>query len=128
MHFARLAGVTAVAIAALLIAAAGASAAPYDSDSVIVKYKPGVTTSERVALFDRAGVVRTIGNVDGVGAKVVRTNRDPAAAAASLSRSSKVEYAEPNFTLHVLATPNDARFGEMYALNNTGQSGGRSDA
>ena len=43
---------------------------------------------------------------------------DPAAAAAALSRSSTVEYAEPNVELHALGIPNDARFGELYGLNN----------
>ena len=37
-------------------------------------------------------------------------------------------YAEPNFILRTQAIPNDARFGELYGFNNTGQAGGSPDA
>ena len=43
---------------------------------------------------------------------------DAKAAAATLNRSAAVEYAEPNLELRAFATPNDARFGELYGLNN----------
>ena len=33
-------------------------------------------------------------------------------------------YAEPNYILRTQAIPNDARFGELYGFNNTGQGGG----
>src|SRR5919108_351282 len=57
----------------LLFAFAGsAQAARYDTNTVIVKYASGVSTAERLALFDSAGVTRTVGSVAGVGAKVVR--------------------------------------------------------
>jgi subtilisin family serine protease len=42
--------------------------------------------------------------------------------------SPEVEYAEPNFILEPAAVPNDPYFNRMYALNNTGQTGGVSDA
>ena len=35
-----------------------------------------------------------------------------------------VEYAEPNYVVRTTLTPNDTRFGELWGLNNTGQSGG----
>jgi len=35
---------------------------------------------------------------------------------------------EPNYRVHVLTTPNDPCFPEMWALNNTGQTGGTADA
>ncbi len=42
---------------------------------------------------------------------------DAAAAAATLSRSAAVEYAEPNLELHALAIPNDAQFGQLWGFN-----------
>jgi len=42
--------------------------------------------------------------------------------------SPDIEYAEPNFLLKPAAVPNDPSFGKMYALNNTGQTGGTPDA
>src|SRR3712207_1985986 len=42
--------------------------------------------------------------------------------------SPDVEYAEPNFLLQPAAVPNDPDLDRMYALNNTGQTGGTADA
>ena len=114
----RKTGVAALAAALLMLSAASAQAATYESNEVIVKYADGVSTAQRVALFDRTGVSRTLGSVAGVGAKVVHVSGDPAAVAARLNRSSLVQYAEPNLTLRVSAIPNDPRFGELWGLNN----------
>ncbi len=35
---------------------------------------------------------------------------------------------EPNYRVHILTTPNDTRYPEMWSLNNTGQTGGTPDA
>jgi thermitase len=119
----------AACVAALMAACAGAAqAAKYDSDEVIVKYSGGVSSTERAALFDRTGVVGTLGSVRGVGARVVEVNGDPAAVARRLNRSALVAYAEPNYILRTQATPNDPLFSQLYGLHNTGQTGGTSDA
>jgi thermitase len=119
----------AAGVAALLAVCAGnAQAAKYDSNEVIVKYAGAVSSAERAGLFDRTGVAETIGSVNGVGAKVVKVNGDPAAVATRLNRSALVAYAEPNYVLRAQATPNDPLFSELYGLHNTGQTGGTSDA
>ena len=119
----------AAVVAALVAACAGsAHAANYDSNEVIVKYADGVSTAERAGLFDRTGVVKTLGSVRGVGAKVVKVDGDPAAVARRLNRSSLVQYAEPNFILRTQATPNDPLYSQLYGLHNTGQTGGTNDA
>ncbi|MBI4842746.1 MAG: S8 family serine peptidase [Nitrospirae bacterium] len=41
---------------------------------------------------------------------------------------ANVEYAEPNYIVHALATPNDTSFSQLWGLHNTGQSGGTADA
>ncbi|HEY8460808.1 MAG TPA: S8 family serine peptidase, partial [Blastocatellia bacterium] len=41
-----------------------------------------------------------------------------------LSRLAGVKYAEPNYVVRASLTPNDPRFGELYGLNNTGQTAG----
>ena len=84
---------------------------------MIVKYADGVSTTQRVALFDRTGVTKTVSSVSGVGAKVVSVSADPAAVAARLNRSSLVQYAEPTLILKVDAVPNDPRFGELYGMD-----------
>jgi thermitase len=119
----------AACVAAILVVCAGsAQAAGYDSNEVIVKYADGVSTTERAGLFDRTGVVKTLGSVNGVGAKVVKVDGDPAAVARQLNRSALVQYAEPNFILRTQATPNDPLFSQLYGLHNTGQTGGTNDA
>src|SRR4029079_17667226 len=39
-----------------------------------------------------------------------------------------VLYAEPNYRLYADSIPNDTRFGELWGLNNSGQSSGTADA
>ena len=124
----RLRAVAGLAGAVSLLLAGGAQAASYDDDTVIVKYRPGITEGERTSLLRSAGALRTLGDVRGVGAKVLRVSGNPATTAGRLNRSSDVLYAEPNFILSTQATPNDARFGELYGFNNTGQTGGTPDA
>src|SRR3982751_1792232 len=112
------------AVAAALALAASASAASYDPHSLIVKFKPGVSTTA----LDTPGLGKRIGRIDGVGAYLFSTSADPAVLARSVSRSRLVEYAEVNKILTVNATPNDPMFPDEYGLNNTGQTGGTSDA
>jgi thermitase len=113
----RMTGVAAVAAMLLMLCAVTAQAATYEPNQVIVKYADGVSTTQRVALFDRTGVTKTVSSVSGVGAKVVSVSADPAAVAARLNRSSLVQYAEPNLILKVDAVPNDPRFGELYGMD-----------
>jgi thermitase len=113
----RLTGVAALAVALVALCAGSALAAQYEPNQVIVKYADGVSTTQRVALFDRTGVTKTLSSVSGVGAKVVSVSGDPAAVAARLNRSSLVQYAEPNLILKVDAVPNDPRFGELYGMD-----------
>ncbi len=49
-------------------------------------------------------------------------------AVSAYEASPEIEYAEPNFLLKPAAVPNDPSFSMMYALNNTGQTGGVKDA
>ena len=104
-----------LSVAALLAVPATASA-----DSVIVKYRDGaVDQVARPPPPKRAGVseassARSRPTV----LRSCRSSGDAAAAAATLSRSSTVEYAEPNVELRAFATPNDPRFGELYGLHN----------
>ena len=111
-------------LAACAVLAGGAQAAGYDSDTVIVQYASGVSTGERLSLFKRTGVVRTVDSVGGLGAQVVQVEGDPADAAQRLNTSALVRYAEPNYILRAQATPNDPLFSQLYGLHNTGQTGG----
>jgi len=39
----------------------------------------------------------------------------------ALSKNPNIEYVEPNYLLHLVATPNDTSFGQLWGLRNTGQ-------
>lgn len=39
----------------------------------------------------------------------------------ALSHNPVVEYAEPNYIVHAIATPNDPRYSELWGMRNTGQ-------
>jgi len=49
-------------------------------------------------------------------------------ALAQFSGCADVLYAEPNYQYSLCRTPNDELYAEQWALNNTGQTGGREDA
>src|SRR5215210_6969788 len=118
-----------IGLLALMVGFTGtAQAAKYDDDTVIVKFAGAVSSAQRAALFDTAGVTGKVGSVAGVGAQVVSVQGDPAVVARRLNRSALVSYAEPNFILRATAIPNDPMFSQLYGLNNTGQTGGRVDA
>jgi thermitase len=122
----RLAALCSVALLVPAAAASSAAAAPgYDADTVIVKFRPGVSAVQKSLALDGGTIT---GTIHGLGANVARVAGDPATVAAALNRSALVEYAEVNRMLRVSATPNDPQYGQMYGLNNTGQTGGTPDA
>jgi thermitase len=96
--------------------AASAAGAPYVAHQVIVRYAPGASDGARAAAADRVGVRDVVGRVAGLGAQVVRVSGAADAAAAALNRSSAVQYAEPDYLMHALATPNDPLVGQLYGL------------
>ena len=119
--------VLALASCLVALAATPAGAQPAsDASSVIVKYRDGASASGLGAVGARLGA--TLTTVRKLDAQVVRVSGDPAAIAARLERSRLVAYAEPNYLLRTAAIPNDPMFGQLYGLNNTGQSGGTADA
>jgi len=120
------AGLAAVVAAAVL--APAASAAEYDARTVIVKWAPGASAEARSAAARSAGAGEQVGRVSANDARVLRVKRDPAGVAQRLNRSAAVLYAETNKILRTQAVPNDALFGQLYGIHNTGQSGGRVDA
>jgi thermitase len=119
---------TAIAAALTLAFASTASAASYDPDTLLVKFRAGASAAQQRAVLDLPGVGSDRGTIGGLSTHVVSVSRDPAALARVVGRSGAVAYAEPNFVLHALATPNDSLYTSEYGLNNTGQTGGTADA
>jgi len=120
-----------VACALALVLAPGANAADeqFVRGEVVVKYADGATTAQKSNARSAADLAGSATRINGTaGARVVEVEGNVQAAVRRLERSAGVRYAEPNYVYHALATPNDPRFGELYGLNNTGQTGGTADA
>jgi len=102
-------------------AAEPSQAASFEEGTVLVGFIPG--TSEDVA----ARVARSVGALDqgSLGARTHKLRVIPGAvdaAVSALKRQALVAYAEPNYILHASTLPNDPGFGQLWSLNNTGQT------
>ena len=107
--------------------AATASAAD-DADTVIVKYRDGVSAGAAgVSAPSARACWPAVSHLRHLREGRARLRR-PRGVAATLNRCALVAYAEVNTILRTTAVPNDPRFGELYGLNNTGQGGGTAEA
>ena len=115
---------TAFSALLLLLLALGASpagGARADEVELIVGFRSGVTAAGQDQAVRGAG--GTTGRRFGrIRARVVRVRG--AAARTALERNPHVRYVEPNRRVSLDALPNDARFGELWGLHNTGQTVG----
>src|SRR5947209_2267957 len=91
------------------------------ANEVLVKFHP--TTFQSVVQVWVAAEVDESEWVGGTGLLRLHSLRKNVATLVSeLSARPDVEYAEPNYIVHTTAVPNDARFGELWGLQNTGQT------
>ena len=110
----------------------GAQKAEFVADEVIVKFRDGTDEfTKDMARFRVSGTRKKLFRYI-PGLEVVRLRRGVSVEEAIklYQQDPNVRYAEPNYVLRTQLTPNDPRFlsGEMWGLNNTGQSGGTPDA
>lgn len=131
-----------LAISAALFAGGNALAASpdSDSDSILVMFKPGVSKQQRESLIKHQGA--SLRQLDDMGRDprmkhvaqgrivkvLVPSGVNAETLLKKLAANPAVEVAEPNYPLKALAVPGDARFGELWGLQNTGQSGGTAGA
>lgn len=89
---------------------------------VLVKFRAGTNVATiRAAQADHD--VDEARGVGGAGTLLFHSRSKGAAAlVGDLYLHPDVEYAEPNYIVHTTAIPNDPRFGELWGLQNTGQS------
>lgn len=117
-------------------------------DEILVKFKPGTRADvisrihsrlnvraaknmlERFRELDgkpRMGFLKKRG-LDRLQLLKIPKTADLHAVVRELKDDPNVEYAEPNFLVHVELEPNDRYFSELWGLDNTGQTGGAADA
>ena len=116
----------------------------FASDRVIVKYRSG-TPAERGSALRLAVGGQVLKRLPIINADVVSVPEgwDVAETARWYEGQIGVEYAEPDYIFYAIenipsslnklsralaTTPDDTRYGEMWGLNNTGQTGGIEDA
>lgn len=98
---------------------------------ILVKFRKGRPWAA-VAQASQIVKAEEIGTFPDIGVRHWRLadRRDPVQAIAVLKKSAAarwIEYAEPNYVLHVDDFPNDPMRGDLYGMHNVGQTGGTVD-
>lgn len=95
----------------------------YVPGELVVRYRTGVDAAERAATRRASGArlsvklpIRRMEKVK------LRAGQDVGQGAAAFERRPEVLYAEPNYIYTAYATPNDPGYGQLWGMNNTGQT------
>jgi subtilisin family serine protease len=98
----------------------------YRPDRVLVRFRPGVDRSRMQAFHAKLGdkVVSEPASVDRLQIVQLTTGTKVKDAIKSYRSNPDVLYAEPDYLMHALETPNDPLFPLQWSLRNTGQNGG----
>ena len=113
---------------------------PFVANEVLVNFRSGVSTADIATFYAKYGLLEM--KRLGAAPDAVSTLRlarakpgkmtDTEGFIRKLGRDSRVEYVELNYilslALHPNNSPDDTSYGELWGLNNTGQSGGTPDA
>ncbi len=102
----------------------------YDPDTILVRFKGSALPEEKALAHALVGAHthKHFTLVEGLQAVRIPPGTHVKDAIKFYRRHPAVLYAEPNWIVRTQATPNDPRFGELWGLHNTGQSGGTPDA
>lgn len=115
------------------VAVTTVAAPPYRQDRILIKPRPG-TSAVALAHFHASQQGKILHTFEGIGRlQIVELPKGASVPAfiAGYQQSGLVEFAEPDYEGHTaVTTPNDPQYlnGTLWALNNTGQSGGTPDA
>lgn len=106
------AALLALILACALPAAAGAAVAPHRPGIVLAGFRPGVAAARQHAI-ERSVGARRIGRA---GSALLLRLRGPRVLGAvrGLRRHREVRYAEPDYVMHVAATPDDTSFSQQW--------------
>lgn len=103
----------------------GNATASFRPQRVIVRFEDHVTEQQQNQFLAARGleVDKRFSLINGVLARVP-DNRPIISLAAELTNTPQVKYAEPDYEISLTRAPNDPRYPQQWALNNTGQTGG----
>jgi subtilisin family serine protease/subtilisin-like proprotein convertase family protein len=102
--------------------------AAYDSDTILVRFRPEEGALASAAASPVVASMAPLSPALGLHTVHLAEGTSVETGLAALRSNPFVLYAEPNYRVQALLIPNDPRFGELYGLHNTGQSGGLVDA
>lgn len=104
-------------------------ASNFKAGEILVKFKPG-TDEQTISNINAKHGTTVIKKINKLGVLKLKISSgvDPQKLATAYQSEPEVEYAEPNFLIHTLLTPNDLSFTQQWGLNNTGQTGGTPDS
>ncbi len=102
---------------------------PHKAGQLIVGYTPGMKRADADGLH-AAMKAKRLRRFKLIEADVVQLpdSTDLDQAIAAYTAQPGVAYAEPNYKRYALATPNDPQFNSLWGFNNTGQTGGTTNA
>jgi subtilisin family serine protease len=94
-------------------------------DTLLIGFKSDADTATRDAVHAALGArrVHRYSRIP-VDVAALPKNSDLKAFIAAYQSQSGVAYAEPNYIIRLSAIPDDPRFGDLWGLHNTGQTGG----
>lgn len=103
--------------------------AGYTPGKLLVKFKDTVSQANVRTAHAAAGaqIIKVYEEI-GVHKVNIPNNASAAEIINCYLQSGLVEYAEPDYIVKALATPNDPSYSSLWGLHNTGQTGGTSDA
>jgi subtilisin family serine protease len=105
---------------------------PFVPGELLVRLKPGVGVAAMAQVVPGATVERTFEIVPDLHLIRLPAGVDVRGAIRLYTQRPEVLYAEPNFLYHTMQqaqlTPDDTSYSQLWALNNTGQTGGTPDA
>ncbi len=128
------------AITASVMPAQAATKHEYAKDSILVVYKKDANQKQKDYARRSIRGLMDDKNSDGIDDKFARLmdgrlakltlgkGMDVMAAIKRISRNPAVEYAEPNYLVKAIGTPDDPNFSQLWGMHNTGQNGGTNDA
>ncbi|HEV3307081.1 MAG TPA: FG-GAP-like repeat-containing protein [Candidatus Sulfotelmatobacter sp.] len=98
----------------------------FSRERILVKFRRGMSGDSRAAVHATIGAhtLRQYTAVRDLEAVGLPLTLDVSAALRYYRLRPEVEYAEPDYTVHLFETPNDPMFSQMWNLLNTGQNGG----
>jgi hypothetical protein len=105
---------------------------PFVPGELLVRLKPGLGVAAAAQIVPGAKIEKEFELVPGLQLIRLPATVDVMEAVRLYSQHPSVLYAQPNFLHHTMQeahlTPDDTSYNQMWALNNTGQTGGTPDA